>query len=225
MELKEPDIFTRAAAELGIAIGEKERNLFNIYCNELLIWNKKINLVSIKKAEDIWIKHFIDSLTALPYIKATAGRLIDIGSGAGFPGIPLKLAMNTLEVFLLEASRKRASFLKHICRQFKLEGINIIHKRVEDLITIGSCLNTFDVVISRASFKLPELIKISASLLTGDGRVIAMKGPDITDELKESAKVSATVGMVFYESHDLKLPITNDKRKIVIYKRDLQSKI
>ncbi|MBN1380564.1 MAG: 16S rRNA (guanine(527)-N(7))-methyltransferase RsmG [Deltaproteobacteria bacterium] len=223
MERKVLDKYIQAAAEIGITIGEKERNLFNLYCEELLVWNEKMNLVSVKTRDDIWMKHFIDSLTLLPLIKTPAGRLLDIGSGAGFPGIPIKIAMNTLEVFLLEASRKRVSFLKHLRRRLRLEGLHIIHKRVEDFVTDESHLHTFDIVVSRASLKLPELIRISSFFLVGNGRVIAMKGPEITKELKESAEAATAVGMVFHGSHDLKLPIMSANRKIVIYKRVLQS--
>jgi 16S rRNA (guanine527-N7)-methyltransferase len=217
-----PDIFSSAAASIGVVIGEKERSLFQIYYEELLLWNERINLVSIKSPVDIWIKHFIDSLTALPFITVPTGRLLDIGSGAGFPGIPLKIAMNSLEIFLLEASRKRVSFQKHICRRLHLEGIHVMHKRLEELMKDDAYLHTFDMVISRASFKLPQLVTISSPLLTKNGVLIAMKGKEITDELEASLEAAKSADMIFCDSHDLTLPTTNDNRKIIIYKRNLQ---
>ncbi|MBN1664537.1 MAG: 16S rRNA (guanine(527)-N(7))-methyltransferase RsmG [Deltaproteobacteria bacterium] len=221
MENRQPDILLSAATELGISLSDEDLNLFNIYYEELLKWNEKINLVSVKSPQDIWIKHFIDSLTALPCIAAPEGKLLDIGSGAGFPGIPLKIILKSLNVYLLDSSRKRASFLKHVCRCLKLDGIHVVNSRVEELVKNHHYLNTFDGVISRAAFKLPELLSMSAPFLTGGGTLIAMKGKDIAHELTESREAAKTSGMIFSGLHDLKLPVTKDNRKIVIYKRDL----
>jgi 16S rRNA (guanine527-N7)-methyltransferase len=222
MEEKGTDMLSSAAATLGITLGEKQQELFTIYCEELLLWNERINLVSIKSPADIWIKHFIDSLTAVPYITTPTGRLLDIGSGAGFPGIPLKISLNSLDVFLLEASRKRVSFLKHLCRRLRLDGVDIIHERVEDLIREDRYLASFDTVISRASFKLPELLTCGAPFLTENGRLIVLKGPDIIDELRDAAAVEKSCDLVQGGVYDLELPRTGDRRKIVIYNKYLK---
>ena len=100
-----PNTFRRGST-MGIALGERELSQFAAYYRELLTWNSKINLFSVKSERDIVIKHFIDSLTLLPYIRNETCRVLDIGSGAGFPGIPLKIALNSLKVSLLESSRK-----------------------------------------------------------------------------------------------------------------------
>ena len=119
MEERVSQILSEAANALGMALGKGELSLFAAYYAELLAWNNKINLVSAKSERDIIIKHFIDSLTLLPYIKHETCRVLDIGSGAGFPGIPLKIAVNSLKVFLLESSRKKTSFLKHVIRSLR----------------------------------------------------------------------------------------------------------
>jgi 16S rRNA (guanine527-N7)-methyltransferase len=222
MKERETDILASAAATLGVMLTETARKLFGIYYEELTMWNERINLVSIKSPQDIWIKHFIDSLTVIPYLTEPECKLLDIGSGAGFPGIPLKIAVPSLTVYLLEASRKRVSFLKHICRLLKLEGIHVIHKRVEEAALEDAYIGTFDMVISRASFKLPELLHISAPFLKREGTLFAMKGKDITREMEDSVEAAKVTNMIFYTSNDLNLPQTNDNRKIIIYKKYLQ---
>ena len=129
MEQRVSQKLSEAANVLGIALGDRETSLFAAYYGELLAWNNKINLISAKSERDIIIKHFIDSLTLLPYIKDETCRVLDIGSGAGFPGIPLKIAVSSLKVFLLESSRKKTSFLKHVIRSLDLTDAVVIHNR------------------------------------------------------------------------------------------------
>jgi 16S rRNA (guanine527-N7)-methyltransferase len=154
MEKKLSQILSEAANAMGIALGKGEHSLFAAYYGELLAWNRKINLVSVKSDRDIIIKHFIDSLTLLPYIRHNTCRVLDIGSGAGFPGIPLKIAVNSLKVFLLESSRKKSSFLKHVIRSLDLTDTVVIHNRAE-LLMDEAYRGFFQIVTSRATFKLP----------------------------------------------------------------------
>jgi 16S rRNA (guanine527-N7)-methyltransferase len=125
---------TEGAAQIGIHLGQTELDLFAAYHRELLLWNQRINLVSEKSSQEIVIRHFLDSLTVAPHIDRPDGLLIDIGSGAGFPGIPLAIALPGLQVMLVEASRKKSSFLSHIARTLHLEGVTVIRERVESLI-------------------------------------------------------------------------------------------
>ena len=143
---------------------------------ELLVWNNKFNLFSTKSDRDIIIKHFIDSLTLLPYIKYETSRVLDIGSGAGFPGIPLKIALNSLKVFLLESSRKKSSFLKHVIRSLRLTDAAVINNRTEFLMEDDTYRDYFQVVTSRATVKLPEFLQLGAFFLAPEGLLIAMKG-------------------------------------------------
>jgi len=222
MNAQEACILHSSAETLGLTLDDAAGKLFAIYYEELMTWNARINLVSIKSPQDIWIKHFIDSLTVVPYLTAPAGKLLDIGSGAGFPGIPLKIAVPSLEVSLLEPLRKRVSFLKHVCRRLSLKGIDVIHNRAELSAKEDAYRKVFKTVISRASFKLPELITLSSPFLMDCGILIAMKGNDIADELADAVDAAKTAGLIFCKCHDLMLPKTGDSRKIVIYKRDLQ---
>jgi 16S rRNA (guanine527-N7)-methyltransferase len=219
MEKELSQILSEAATAMGIALGKGEFSLFAAYYGELLAWNNKINLVSVKSDRDIIIKHFIDSLTLLPYIKDNTCRVLDIGSGAGFPGIPLKIAVNSLKVFLLESSRKKTSFLKHVIRSLDLTDAVVIHNRAEFLMEDETCRGFFQIVTSRATFKLPEFLRMGAFFLAPKGSLIAMKGKISDQELTEAAEMSHSLGLEYIESHDLTLPITGDFRRIIIYKK------
>ncbi|MDI6776414.1 MAG: 16S rRNA (guanine(527)-N(7))-methyltransferase RsmG [Syntrophales bacterium] len=220
MEQNISRILSEAAGAIGITLGERERILFSSYHRELLAWNKKINLVSVKSPDEIIIKHFVDSLTPVPFIKNRDSKVLDIGTGAGFPGIPLKIAIDSLKVCLLEVSRKKASFLKHIVRTLSLEETTIIQERVEEVMEREIYRHVFDVVISRATFKLSQFLSMGAFFLSRDGILIAMKGPNIKgEELRDAAATSEKLGLTCVGCHDLRLPIIGDLRKIMIYKK------
>jgi 16S rRNA (guanine527-N7)-methyltransferase len=212
-------ILLKAAVAMDISLKEKELGLFETYYKELLIWNKKINLVSVKSELDIPIKHFIDSLTVLPHINNKTAKILDIGSGAGFPGIPLKIAMNSLKVFLLDSSRKKTSFLKHIIRSLSITDTTVIHNRAETLMEDETYRGFFEVVTSRATLKLPQLLQIGAFFLSQSGTLIAMKGEKSDKELSEAVDMSHNLGLHYIASHDITLPITGDFRRIIIFKK------
>lgn len=202
---------------MGVALGEKELDLFNRYYREIMSWNEKINLLSRSSAEDTLLKNFIDSLTAVQYLPQRESRVLDMGSGGGFPGIPLKIACTLLQVSLLESSRKKTSFLKHLIRMLQLTEITVIHERAENLLNQGGCRNSFDTVISKAAFKLPQFLTLGASFLRPGGVLMAMKSADIADELAEAQPAADNAGMLLTASHALTLPVTGDRRQILIY--------
>ena len=219
MEERVSQILTDGTNAMGIALGKGELSLFAAYYDELLAWNNKINLISAKSEKDIIINHFIDSLTLLPYIKSETCQVLDIGSGAGFPGIPLKIAVNSLKVFLLESSRKKTSFLKHVIRSLGLADTVVIHNRAESLMKDETCRDFFQVVTSRATLKMPEFLRMGAFFLAPKGSLIAMKGKISDQELTDAAGISHSLGLEYIGSHDLKLPITGDFRRIIIYEK------
>ena len=210
---------SEGAAQIGIRLGQTELDLFAAYHEELLLWNRRINLVSEKSSREIVIRHFLDSLTVAPCIDRPEGLLIDIGSGAGFPGIPLRIVLPDLQVMLVEASRKKTSFLAHIVRILNLEEVTVIRERVETLIGEKALAGSFDTVLSRAAFKLPELIRMAAFFLKPEGRLLAMKGPDPQEEMAEAEANLKAAGMTFAACRDVHVPGTNLSRKIIIYQR------
>jgi 16S rRNA (guanine527-N7)-methyltransferase len=210
---------SEGAAAIGVRLGPAELALFAAYHRELLLWNRRINLVSERSAQKIVIRHFLDSLTPAPFLDRPDGALIDLGSGGGFPGIPLRIALPGLQVSLVEASRKKSSFLSHIVRTLRLGGVHVVRERVEVLTAGETLAGSFDTLISRAAFKLPELIRSASFFLKPGGQLIAMKGPDPQEEMAETERISAAAGMVFTTLRDVRPPGADSSRIIMIYNR------
>jgi len=210
---------SEGAAAVGVPLGKAELDLFALYHRELLLWNRRINLVSQQASREIVIRHFVDSLTPLPWIERPDGLLIDLGSGGGFPGIPLRIALSGLKLTLVESSRKKTSFLAHIVRTLCLDDVSIIRERVNALIGEPVCAGAFDTVLSRASFKLPELLRMASFFLKPEGLLIALKGPDPQEEMDEAKTVLSATGMILTACRDIRLPGTDLSTKIIIYRR------
>jgi 16S rRNA (guanine527-N7)-methyltransferase len=210
---------SEGAAAIGILLGKTELDLFAAYHRELLLWNRRINLVSEKSLRESVIRHFLDSLTVAPCIDRPEGLLIDIGSGAGFPGIPLRIALPGMQVMLVESSRKKTSFLAHIVRTLPLEGVTVVRERIEALIGEKALAGSFDTVLSRAAFKLPQLIRMASFFLKPGGILIAMKGSDPREEMAEAETMLTTAGMAHTACRDIHLPGTDLSRKIIVYQR------
>jgi len=168
------------------------------------------------------IRHFLDSLTAAPSITHRDGLLIDLGSGAGFPGIPLRIALPDLQLMLVEASRNTRSFLSPILRSLPLEWVTVVRERIEALIGEKALAGSCDTVLSRAAFKLPQLIRMASFFLKEGGILISMKGPDPAEEMAEAETVLAVAGMALTACRDVRLPETDSSRKIIIYQRVLR---
>jgi 16S rRNA (guanine527-N7)-methyltransferase len=204
------------AQQLGIKLTEQQLAQFDVYQKELLLWNAKTNLVSEKSSQEIVSRHFLDSLTALQFIDKPDARIVDIGCGAGFPGLPLKIAAPELALYLLETNRKKMSFLKHIVRTLNLSSALFLHDRVENLLVENKWKGFFDIVISRAAFKLPEFLPYAAFFLAKGGKFIALKGFDIDEELSQSNKLAETFGFSKLFQHDINIIFLGNPRKIIV---------
>lgn len=208
-----------AAEAMGTPLSDHQLALIRIYVRELLHWNKKMALVSVKTPQDI-LKHLIDSLTPIPLIMERAGtRLLDIGSGAGLPGIPLKIQMGSLYVTLIESSRKKTSFLKHVIRTLGIPDICVVHNRAESSAQEARYRGTFDVVISRAAFPIARLLTIGEPFLSASGILIAMKGQRVEEELARAENVLQKTGLVLTAFHKTRLPVTGETRKLLCLSR------
>lgn len=157
---------------------------FEIYSELLIKWNKFVNLTSIKTPQEIWKRHFYDSISVIPYLPEK-GTLLDIGTGAGFPGIPLKIVRPELNITLIEATLKKCNFCEEVIRKLGLKDIKVIHRRIEDK-NLPKELGKFDVIISRATFSLSKLIANALPYFKNGSNLIAIKGANITDELKDA---------------------------------------
>jgi 16S rRNA (guanine527-N7)-methyltransferase len=207
------------ALAAGLTIDDRQLSLFSIYYRELLFWNRHMNIVSDRSSREIAERHFIDSLMALPFLTKERGTLVDLGSGGGFPGIPLKIMRSDMKVLLLDSSRKKISFLSNIIAKLGLENITAERCRIEDVILQENYARTFDTVISRAAFKLDLLVRFSSSLLKDGGLLIALKGRDVKDELDSAEEEAKMAGMELQSESDQEPPTHNSNRKIIIYKR------
>jgi len=210
------DILAGAAGKIGMTLTDHEIHLLMEYSRELLFWNEKMSLVSLKTPRDI-TKHLIDALTPACLIKDSHSRLLDIGTGAGLPGIPLKITMEPLRVTLLDASRKKTSFLKSVIRTLGLRGLSVVNSRAESLTLDKSYRGSFDIIISRAAFQISYFLTVGAPLLSDGGTLIAMKGKHVDDELAQGADAIRKTGLALTASHEIELPITGESRKLLCF--------
>lgn len=211
------DILRKGAGEFGVSLDDSRISLLLSYKDILLEWNEKINLTAIEEDRDFIIKHFIDSLSIIPYLK-NASNLIDVGTGAGFPGLPLKIARPSLEVTLLDSLEKRTVFLKHVIDSLSLTGISAIHSRAEDAGKSPQYREKFDVAVARAVAALPVLLEYCMPLVKVGGIFIAMKGSS-TEEIESAHKALDILGGKIEEINELNLPDSDIKRNIIIVKK------
>ena len=207
------------ARHLGIDLNNQQLSQFAIYKNELLDWNARTNLISESSTGEIITRHFLDSLTGLPFITKPQALIIDLGSGAGFPGLPLKIARPDLQIYLLEANRKKVSFLKHVIRVLQLETTNVLHDRVENILKTNLWKEKFDILVSRATFKMDELMTLGDFFLAPAGQLIAWKGPNVEQELSQCLKSPHLHKISQLIQHDIETGFLAAPLKIIIGKR------
>jgi 16S rRNA (guanine527-N7)-methyltransferase len=208
------ELLHSGAKNLGISLTIEQINSVFIYLAELKKWNQKINLTAIRDEEDIIIKHVLDSLSYIHGFTPAPGlRLLDMGSGAGFPALPIKIAYPGLSITMVDSIKKKASFLRHIIRTLKLTETEVLDTRAEEL--PGSLLSTFDVVTARAFADMKSAIVTGMPLLRPDGLMVLSRGPEET--ISEQDLVRAGVSL---ESRtDLTLPYSDYKRTIWVFKK------
>lgn len=199
-------------------INNEKEKLFDTYMKLLLEWNEKINLTAITQKDDIIIKHFIDSLSILKYIENNQ-NVIDIGTGAGFPGIPIKIMNDTLKITLVDSLNKRVNFLNEVIKLLNLKQINAIHSRAEDLGRIEEYREKFDIVTSRAVANLSTLLEYLMPFVKVGGKCICMKGSNIEEELKNAKKAIKELGGEVEKIDNFMLPNSDIERNIIIIKK------
>lgn len=207
-------IMQEEAIELKIELTKKQIHQFYQYMELLLEWNEKINLTAITKPEEIILKHFIDSLTIAQYIDKNK-TLVDVGTGAGFPGIPLKIVREDIQITLLDSLNKRIHFLQEVIKTLALSKIETIHARVEDFGKKKPERETYDYATSRAVANLATLSEYLLPLVKLEGEVIAMKGAEVTEEIEQSQKAIAILGGKLEAIESFELPKSDIKRNII----------
>ena len=217
METDNKDLLIQGAKTFGIRLDGKAIEAFEVYLKELLKWNQKINLTAIRSEKGIVLKHFLDSLSVHAYLP-NCSSILDIGSGAGFPGIPLKITQPTLEVTSMDSVRKKVDFQRHIIRMLGLKGIEAIHGRVQDKGILQSLGGRFDITLSRAFSDLRTLLILSFPFLKEGGMVIAMKGEVESDEIRLFTETEGTRYRL-QKTVPLILPFSSFKRTILLFEK------
>jgi 16S rRNA (guanine527-N7)-methyltransferase len=188
------------------------------YMQLLIQWNEKINLTAITQPEEIIVKHFVDSLTVLKYIDMGA-TIVDVGTGAGFPGIPIKVFREDVKTTLLDSLNKRILFLEEVINQIGIKDIKCIHARAEELASREEHREKYDIAISRAVANMSTLLEYTLPYVRKGGKVICMKGSNIEEELKQCQKAIKILGGELQELEAFELPLTDIKRNIIIIKK------
>jgi 16S rRNA (guanine527-N7)-methyltransferase len=219
LTMEDPLILLREGAEvLGIELSREILSQFGVYLRELQTWNTRVNLTGLKSARDMVIKHFLDSLAVLPFLDE-APSLADLGSGAGFPGLVLKLARPDLTLTLVESRGKKVAFLEYLVALWQLPGVEVIQTHLTPKLA-REWGPRFAMVLSRATFSLERFLELAAPLLLPRGRALALKGPELPRQEIEAARQRlAALQLRDLEFQEKRLPVTGEARLYVMAKK------
>jgi 16S rRNA (guanine527-N7)-methyltransferase len=214
------DLLKNGIEELGIETNNEMLENLKKYRELLVEWNKVMNLTGIEDEREVYIKHFLDSISAVKngYIK-DGMSLIDVGTGAGFPGMPLKICLKNLEVTLLDSLNKRITFLQEVAKNVGINDIKYIHGRAEDFGKDDQYREQYDIATARAVAGLPVLMEFCVPFVKVGGYFVCLKGPNANLELEESKAAMQTLGVEFIEKINVDLPDTNLNHNILVFKK------
>ena len=202
--------------KINIKIEDIHIEKFYNYMNLLVEWNEKINLTAITEPKEVILKHFVDCITILKYIPKDA-RIVDVGTGAGFPGIPLNIMESNPKYILVDSLNKRINFLNEMINILELENINAIHSRIEDFAKNNK--ESYDIATSRAVAPLNVLLEYLLPLVKVGGICICMKGSNVQEEIENSKKALDVLGGKIEKVEELILPNSDITRNIIIVKK------
>lgn len=208
------------AEQLGIRLSEKQLEQFQSYYERLIEKNKVMNLTAITEYEEVVDKHFVDSIL-LGSVKELSGkkRVIDVGTGAGFPGIPLKIVYPELEITLLDSLNKRVKFLNEVIEELGLTGIQAVHSRAEDLAQDAAYRQQYDICVSRAVANLATLSEYCIPFVKQGGYFISYKSTQIEEELKQAKKAVQVLGGTLEQIETVQIPGTTIERQFVMIRK------
>ena len=189
------DIMTNAFTSEGFSLTEQQLQQFVIYYDTLITWNQKMNLTAIEEPVEVAYKHFVDSaclLRVVPDLKQKS--MIDVGTGAGFPGVPLKIMEPALDLTLFDSLNKRIIFLQELCQKLQLKDVKAVHGRAEEFGIKPEYRQQYDMATARAVARMPVLLEICLPFVKKGGIFIALKGPELENEIKESSNALKELG-------------------------------
>ncbi|MBM7662217.1 16S rRNA (guanine527-N7)-methyltransferase [Bacillus mesophilus] len=213
--------FLTMLEEKGITLSPKQIEQFKLYFKLLVEWNEKMNLTAITDEEEVYLKHFYDSVTAAFFVDfKTPLSICDVGAGAGFPSIPIKICFPHLKVTIVDSLQKRISFLNELAKQLELTDVNFYHDRAETFGQNNSFRESYDIVTARAVARLSVLSELCLPLVKQDGIFVAMKGASAKEELEQGQAAIKILGGTLLEEHRFKLPTEESDRSIFVIKKE-----
>ena len=209
------------ARELGIEFNARQVKQFELYYQVLIEWNKNVNLTAITDYEEAQLKHFLDSITVSmaltkEELNSPSLSIIDIGTGAGFPGLPLKILLGQARLVLLDSTAKKAIFLHHITRELGLDNVEVVTGRAEEIAHLPSYRQRFDLVVSRAVASLPALVELALPFCQIGGRFVAQKKGEIESEISSAGKAIDILGGKLSQVKKIELKVLGDERYLLV---------
>ncbi len=215
--------FKAKLLENNIILNDKQIESYKTYSKLLQEWNKVMDLTAIDEEAQIVEKHFYDSLISAKYFRYENQTLLDIGSGAGFPGLVLAIAFPNLKITLLEPTLKRCNFLNEVIKVLDLSNVKVVNDRAENY--VKEKRESFDLVTSRAVSRLNMLLELSIPFLTIQGTMIALKGKNANLELKEAENALKILNVKLLKNYEFKLPSEEENRSILLLKKEARTNI
>lgn len=217
-----PEIFAEELANYGFKLSSKQKEQFATYYNKLIEFNKKVNLTRITDKNEVYLKHFFDSITPLlEFSDLFKGEksLCDVGAGAGFPSLSIKILCPDLSITIVDSLGKRLKFLDELVSDLSLDKVTLVHSRAEDAGQNKNLREKFDLVTGRAVARMSVLSEYCLPLAKVDGYLVALKGPKAQDELAEAKNAIEVLGGSVKEVKELTLPDTDDERTLIVVKK------
>lgn len=202
-----------------LGVNEEQNRKFEQYFELLVEENKHMNLTAITERAEVFEKHFWDSLALGQFVHLEGKTLIDVGTGAGFPGVPLKIAHETLQVTLLDALQKRIGFLQRVCKSLELDEITPLHARAEEYAKEAEVRESYDFATSRAVASLNVLCELTLPFVKVGGSFLAMKAGNYKEELEQAKQAIETLGAVVVAEHSYHLPHSNAERVLILIEK------
>ena len=211
------ELFQTSLKEKGVQLSEKQLSQFETYYNLLVEWNEKMNLTAITEKKEVYLKHFYDSVTAGFYFNFKQDITVcDVGAGAGFPAIPLKIAFPEIKLTVVDSLNKRIGFLQHVVDELGLEEVSLYHDRAETFAHRPEFRQTFDLVTARAVARLSVLSELCLPLVKIGGHFLGMKGANLPEEVRDGEKAVKLLGGKVKDIHSFVLPIEESERNIIV---------
>lgn len=220
--MEKEEFFNEMQKKLTIKLSVEQLEKFYSYMSLLLEWNEKMNLTAITEPNEIILKHFVDSLTILNEINNNS-KVVDVGTGAGFPGIPLSIANESLKITLVDSLNKRLIFLQEVIDKLELKNVEIIHSRAEDFGQNKKYRENFDIATSRAVANLSTLSEYLIPLVKINGKCICMKASDVEEEINQAKNAINVLGGTIEKIEEFKLPESDIGRTIIIINKQKQT--